>query len=130
SLATMLSYLGRLNYDPVDPPRIAGYWADRLETMLRTCVDTRDVLPTDHAIDVRFQDFMADDVAMVQRVYEIAGQPFTPDVRRAMDAFMAQNERGRHGGFNYRFADLGLDPDERRHALAFYVDRFQVEVES
>ena len=129
SLGTMMAYLGRLNHDPVDPHWIAGYWADRLETMLRTCVETREALPADRSIDVRFHEFMADDVAMVERVYGVAGQPFTPDVRAAMDAFMASHERGRHGGVRYRFDDLGIDPAERAQALRFYVDRFAVEVE-
>jgi hypothetical protein len=126
----MMSYLARLNYDPVDPHRIAGYWADRLVMMLQTCVDTRDVLPGDRSIDVRFAEFMADDVAMVENVYAVATQPFTPDVRSAMEVFMADNVRGRHGGINYRFADLDLDQAERRAALRFYVDRFGVEVET
>jgi hypothetical protein len=129
SLGTMLAYLGRLNHDPVDPEWIAGYWAERLETMLRTCVDTRDQLPADRSIDVRFDEFMADDVAMVERVYAVAGQPFTSGVRAAMDAFMASHERGRHGGVRYRFEDLGLDPAERARALQFYVDRFEVALE-
>jgi hypothetical protein len=129
SLGTMMAYLARLNRDPVDPVYVAGYWADRLETMLRTCVATRDALPAGQAIDVRFAEFMADDVAMVRRVYEVAGQPFTSEVQVAMEAFMAANQRGRHGGLVYRFEDLGLDPGERRYALQFYVDRFEIEVE-
>jgi hypothetical protein len=72
---------------------------------------------------------MADDVAMVERVYGVANQPFTPDVQAAMERFMAENQRGRHGGVVYRFEDLGLDAVERRRALQFYVDRFGVEVE-
>ena len=130
SMCTMLAYLARLGRDPVDPQGISAYWADRLETMLRTCVETREVLPEDRSIDVRFHEFMADDVATVERVYAVAGQPFTPDVRRAMDAFMAENQRGRHGGVVYDFADLGLDPAERRRAMAFYVDRFEVALEA
>jgi hypothetical protein len=129
SLGTMMAYLARLSREPVDPLYVARYWADRLETMLRTSTDTRSVLPAEQSIDVRFLEFMADDVAMVQRVYAVAGQPFTPAVRAAMDAFMAANQRGRHGGIVYRFADLGLDPDERRAALQFYVDHFQIEAE-
>jgi hypothetical protein len=129
SLGTMLSYLARLSHDPVDPHHVSRYWADRLEMMLRTCVETRDVLPADQAIDVRFGEFMADDVAMVRRVYGVAGQPFTPAVRQAMDDFMAANQRGRHGGILYNFADLGLDQAQCRHTMQFYVDRFAVEVE-
>ncbi len=130
SLGTMMAYVARLNLDPVDPVRIGGYWAERLESMLRTCVDTRGLLPGDRAIDVRFHEFMADDVAMVARVYAVADQPFGPSVREAMDTFMATHERGRHGAVTYRLEDLGIDRAERRSALQFYVDRFEVTVES
>ena len=42
------------------------------------------------------RQFMTDDVGMVERVYAVAVQPFTPAVRGAMEAFMAENQRGRH----------------------------------
>ncbi|MCU1449042.1 MAG: putative sulfotransferase [Acidimicrobiales bacterium] len=129
SLTTMMVYLARLNFDPVDAAGIARYWSDRLETMLRACMRDRELLPEDRSIDVRFAEFMSDDVAMVERIYTIAGQPMTDDVRRAMDAFMETHPRGRHGGIAYDLAQLGIDPDERRKALQFYVDRFDIDVE-
>jgi hypothetical protein len=126
SVATMLSYTARINQDPVDPVRIGGYWADRTERMLRACVDDRDVLPGDQTIDVRFDEFMADDVAMVQRIYELADQPFTAGVRQAMDDFMAEHPRGKFGGVIYDLADFDLDPAQLRRNLSFYVERFGV----
>jgi hypothetical protein len=129
SLTTMMAYLARLNFDPVDAAGIARYWSDRLETMLRACVEDRELLPAGRSIDVRFAEFMADDVATVERIYAIAGQPMTPDVRRAMKEFMDYHPRGRHGGVVYDLAQFGIDPDERRKALQFYVDRFGIELE-
>ena len=126
SVATMLSYTARLSQEPVDPERIGAYWADRTERMLRSCVDDRDVLPAGQTIDVRFDDFMADDVAMVGRIYELAGQPFTAEARAAMETFMADHPRGKFGGVVYDLADFGLDRDELRQALRFYVERFGV----
>jgi hypothetical protein len=130
SVATMITYTARISQARVDPARIGGYWADRTERMLRGCVDGRELLPADQAIDVRFDEFMADDVAMVERIYDLAGQPFTPETRAAMDAFMAGHPRGKFGGVLYDLADFGLDRDERRQALRFYVDRFDVTVEN
>ena len=129
SLATMISYSARLSHERVDPVRIGRYWADRVEDMLRACVDDRDVLPVDASIDVRFHEFMADDVAMVERIYRVAGQAMTREARAAMDAFMVEHPRGRHGGVIYDLADFGLDRDERRRALRFYVERFEVDEE-
>jgi hypothetical protein len=129
STGTMLSYLARLNTERVDPVSIGRYWADRIERMSRTCVGDREVLPAAQSIDVAFHEFMSDDVAMVERIYELAGQPWTADVRGAMDAFMDEHPRGRHGTVRYDLSVLGLDEVERRRALAFYVERFGVEDE-
>ena len=126
SLTTMMTYLARLTLEAVDPAVVGGYWADRLETMLRACVRDRHLLPADRTIDVRFNEFMADDVGMVERIYAIAGQPFTTGVRRAMDDFVRTHPRGRHGGVLYDLTQFGLDPAERRAALQFYVDRFDI----
>jgi hypothetical protein len=76
---------------------------------------------------VAFDEFMADDVSMVERIYNVADQPFTPAVRVAMDAFMVEHPRGRHGGVLYDLeGDFGIDPAERRAALRDYTDRFNV----
>jgi hypothetical protein len=130
SLATMVSYSARLSHERVDPHRIGRYWADRIEDMLRACVEERDLLPADRSVDVPFHEFMADDVAMVERIYDVAGQAMTPEARASMDAFMADHPRGRHGGVIYDLADFGLDRAERRRALRFYVEHFEVDEES
>jgi Sulfotransferase family len=126
SMATMIAYGGRMSRQRTDPMSVGRYWAERLEMMLRRCVDDRGVLPDAQSIDVRFDEFMADDIAMVSKIYGIAGQPFTPSVRAAMAAFMEAHPRGRHGGVRYDLSALGLDRDERRAALAFYSARFGV----
>jgi hypothetical protein len=43
-----------------------------------------------------------------------------------MTDFMAAHQRGRHGTVVYDGAALGIDPAERRRALAFYSDQFDV----
>jgi hypothetical protein len=130
SVVTMLAYTARLQAARVDPPAIGSYWADRLEQMLRSCVRDRDLLPEGQAVDVPFLDFMADDVAMVERIYGVAGQPFTPEVRAAMRAFMEEHPRGRHGGIRYDLGTFGLDAGELRDRFAFYTARFGVASET
>ena len=126
SMATMIAYACWMALEPVEPERIAGYWADRIETMLRTCVEQRSALPDDRTIDVRFDEFMADDVAMIERIYEVAGQPFDGEARVACERYVADHPRGRHGTVLHDPEQLGLDLDERAEALAFYRDRFDV----
>ena len=73
------------------------------------CAAERDVLPADQTIDVHFDEFMEDDLAMVGRVYDLAGQPLDEQARSSMAAFMAAHPRGRHGAVAYDLGDFGLD---------------------
>ena len=129
SFATMAAYTARLSRDPVDPQLIGRYWADRIERLLRACSEDRALLPAAQSLDVRFDEFMADDLATVERIYALAGQPFDAPARTAMQRFMADHPRGKFGRVRYDLADFGLDRAERRRALAFYVERFGVALE-
>jgi hypothetical protein len=130
SMVMMLAYTARLTRDTVDLAGIGNYWADRLVRMLQACAEGHDVLPEGQTIDVHFDEFMADDMAMVGRVYELAGQPMDDTARAAMVAFMAAHPRGKFGAVAYDLAEFGLDTTERRRALSFYTERFGVTIES
>jgi hypothetical protein len=130
SVVTMLTYAARMSVEHPEPGVYGPYWSQRVEDLLRACEHDRDLIPSGQAIDVRFHEFMADDFAMVERIYEVAGQPMTPAARAAMDAFLAAHPRGKFGTVVYDLADFGIDPDERRRALASYAARFQTADES
>jgi hypothetical protein len=130
SVVTMLAYTARMHVAAPDLHAIGRYWADRVESFLAACVRDRELLPAEQSIDVPFDEFMANDVRMVERIYAIADQPFTPAVRAAMEAFMIDHPRGRHGGVLYDLSEFGLDAQERREALRFYSDRFAVTPET
>ncbi|MEX2256861.1 MAG: sulfotransferase [Acidimicrobiia bacterium] len=130
STATMISYSGRFSQEKVDPPKIGHYWAERIESMLRAGMRDHHLLPVDRSIDVAFDEFMADDLAMVERIYAVADQPLTADARAAMEAFMVEHPRGVHGGVTYDLeGDFDLDPARLRSRLRDYTDRFDVTLE-
>lgn len=127
SAITMLAYGARLRRTRVDLDAVAAYWVDRVERLLRACVRDRDALPASASLDVRFDEFMADDVAMVERVYALADLPMTAESRVHLDAFMATHARDRFGRVAYDLAgDFGIDPDALRRRFAFYAERFGV----
>lgn len=130
SMTTMVTYGARMSVAHPDPVAYGAMWSARLERMLEACTRDRDVLPAGQSIDVRFDEFMADEFAMVERIYDLAGQPMTGEGRAAMDRFVADHPRGRHGAIEYDITQFGLDPGERREALRFYTDRFAVPLES
>jgi len=126
SMATMGTYTARLQLDPIDPIALGAYWSGRVEHLLTSCDEHRDDVPAAQSIDVRFADFMADEAATVEAIYDRAGQPLTTEALDAMEAFRQSHPRGRHGAIAYRAGPLGIDIDERRSALRHYSERFGV----
>ncbi|MDJ0867085.1 MAG: sulfotransferase [Myxococcota bacterium] len=130
SAITMLAYGDRIRRTRVDPPAVAAYWIDRVERLLRACARDRDALPEGQAIDVRFHEFMADDLAMVERIYALAELPMTAEARQSLERYLADNPRGVHGRILYDLkSDFGVDPDALRERFGFYFERFGVEAE-
>jgi hypothetical protein len=124
SMATMMTYTMRMSVDQVDVPMVARYWIGRIEEMLTACLRDHDRLPPERTIDVRFDEFMADDLAMVQRVWDVAGYEPSAESRGAVADYLAGHARGRLGRVEYRPEDLGLDRDDLRKRFAPYVERF------
>jgi len=131
SAITMLTYGDRMRRTRVDPAAVAAYWSDRVEHLLRACVRDRDRLPVSQSIDVLFHELMADDVAMVERIYEVAGLEMTGEARASLERYMVENPRGKHGRILYDLlGDFGVDPKELRERFDFYYERFPVQVEA
>jgi hypothetical protein len=125
-MVTMLADTARLAHDRMDTVGIGAYRPDRLQRMLRTCVVHRDLLPEERTINVHFDRFMADDLAMVRRKHALAGLAPSASASASMQAFLAAHPRGRYGGVVYGLTPFGLDRAELREAFAFYSDRFGV----
>jgi hypothetical protein len=131
SAITMYAYGDRMRRSRIEPEELAAYWVERVAMLLRACVRDRNLLPGDRSVDVLFHEFMADDVATVERIYQKAALPMTPAARQQLDSFMAANPRGKHGRIAYDLrGDFGLDPDTVRARFDFYFDRFPVRAET
>ena len=130
SAVTMNSYGARVRCKRVDIDGIAQYWIDRIEHLLRACVRDRELIPVEQSLDVVFHEFMADDIATVERIYRLADLEMTEQARRALGDFMTRNPRGKYGRVLYDLrADFGIDADELRKRFDFYFERFPIRAE-
>ena len=130
SAITMMTYSARMSYKQVDPKWYLDYWHDRVNKLLTASVRDRHLLPSDRTIDVPFHDFMADDVAMVEKIYEVAGLPMTNEARANIDAYTKAHPRGKDGQVVYDLrADFDVDPARLRETFDFYIDKFPVRTE-
>jgi hypothetical protein len=124
SMLMMLCYSARMHRSPVDTGEICDYWVDRLDRMLQSLLRDRDVVPADRSLDVRFDDFMADDLAVAAQVYDLAGEELTDEARDAMAAYLGGHRRGRLGTVATSAEMFGQDADDLRERFAPYVARF------
>jgi hypothetical protein len=130
SAATMTCYGARMSYETTDPGWYLDYWSRRTLELLSASVRDRHRLPEERTIDVLFHEFMADDFAMVERIYEVAGLPMTDAARSEIRAHLEDHARGRHGRVVYDLReDFGAEPARVREPFAFYIDRFAVQNE-
>lgn len=130
SAATMLAYGQRISRKQVDVRGLIQYWSDRVLHLLHACVQDRSALPQERSIDVPFHEFMADDLAMVSRIYAKAGLEMTSRASSELQTFIDEHPRGKHGSIIYNLReDFGIEPSELRARFDFYFDRFPVAVE-
>jgi hypothetical protein len=124
SMLAMLTYSARMYCSPVPVNEIAVTWVDRLASMLGTLVRDRDGIPPERSIDVRFDEFMADEVAVTEQVYAKAGEQLDGHARAAITAYLGGHRRGRHGTVATSPEMFGLHERDLHEPFAPYVARF------
>jgi hypothetical protein len=124
SMIAMITYSERMHRDRVDVARTATGWVSRLEKLLGECVRQRDTIPAERSVDIRFDDFMTDELGTAERLFALAGEPFDEPVRRAATEYLDGHRRGRLGRVATSAQMFGLDEDELRARFAMYSERF------
>ena len=124
SMLAMITYSARMYCSPVPVNDISSTWIERLGLMLNALVRDRDTIPPERSIDVRFDEFMADEMAVVTQVYEKAGEALDDDARAAIGGYLAGHQRGRLGTVATSPEMFGLDERDLRDPFAAYVARF------
>jgi hypothetical protein len=125
SAITMIAYGERMFYPDIDAKGLLDYWTDRVEKLLRACVRDRHLWPEARSVDVPFDEFMADDMAVVREVRSKAGLAETEQANREVAAFIAAHPRGKHGQIVYNLErDFGISPEALRKRFDFYYDAF------
>jgi len=124
SMIAMIAYSARMHRCPVPVKQIAGFWIDRLEQMLAALIRDRDTIGPNRSIDIRFDDFMADELGVAERVYALAGEPFTEEARMAIADYLSGHQRGRLGNIETSYEMFGLTQESLRARFAPYAERF------
>lgn len=130
STITMLAYGQRINRKSVMMHELLEYWSARTERLLGACVRDRSLFSDASSIDVPFDSFMKDNMAIIHRIYDKASLEMTPAIERSLLNYIQDHPRGKQGQVHYRLKeDFGVDPMVLRERFRFYFDAFPVKAE-
>ena len=130
STITMACYGARTAYRTPRPEWYRDYWTERIGLLLDASLRDRHLLPEDRTVDVYFDEYMADEMGTLERVYDCAGMELTERARAEIAAYQRAHPRGREGKVVYDLRrDFSTTPEEVRARFGTYLDRFPVRIE-
>lgn len=132
SISALGASLRQMTSDSFEVERLAAqYGRDIVDGLDRALAVRRSgVIPADQVIDVRYQDFRVDLLAMVASIYERLGLELTDDTAGRMRAFLDAHPGDAANSLQrYSFADTGLDEGELRERVRDYQEHFGIESE-
>ncbi len=132
SYASLTTLVRSAGSDEVDRFEVAKDWTARLRHVVehalavRSEVSAAGAYPDALFYDMYFPDFVADQFGVVSDIYQALGLPMTAEGAARMQAFIADNPKGKHGLHTYTPEEYGLDPETIRRDFRFYIERFDL----
>lgn len=126
SAATMHSYTARISVASPDPRAIGAFWAARTGRFLTAAVRDRERLPAERSLDVLYNDLVANEAVVLEKIYRAADLPLTDRSRAAHREYHRTHPCGQYGLVRYGLETFGFDLAERRAAARPYSEYFNV----
>ena len=110
-------------------PLVAGqYELEYFSKMLKQGMTCRDAMPDQDSrfYDVHFNDLVSDPVSIIEKIYKHFDFDFTEDARSAMQAYLDNRPRDKHGTHHYTLEKFGLNREKHSHVFSEYCQRFDL----
>ena len=128
SYASLTSLVRSMGADQIDRVEVARDWTARLHKVVSRTLELRASrsFPDAMFCDIHFSDFVSDQFAVVEKIYETFDIPMSQEAANKMRTFIEDNPKGKHGTHAYTPEEYGVDPAAVRHTFADYIERFQL----
>ena len=128
SCCSLIKYVRQIYSDDVDLKGIGESFIDTFQVM----IDRADAFKAKHGAkaihDVQYADTLRDPIGTVRGIYEHFGEPLTAEAEAAMQAYLADNQKGKHGKHSYDLAEYGLSAEGVRERFRDYIERYDIPV--
>jgi hypothetical protein len=123
SVASLISSMRSFYSDDEDTVRTGReqlrIWADYFARFLR---DRRELGREDQMVDVFFDDFVKNQMSVVDSIYARFGWELQPEDRTRMEQLLQRERRGKHGVHKYSLGQIGITRPELDNEYAHYLD--------
>ena len=128
SYASLTALVRSMGSDQVDRFEVAEDWNPRLKRALEHAIAVRSARTYPQAMfyDMRFSEFIRDQFAVVEKIYEAFDLPMSAEAAARMKWFIADNPQGKHGIHRYAPEEYGIKPDVVRREFRPYIERFDL----
>ncbi|MBW8752926.1 MAG: sulfotransferase [Sphingomonadales bacterium] len=130
SICSLIKYVRAIYSDDVDLKGIGESFMDTFQIM----IDRADAFTAKHGQDaihhVQYAETLSDPMGVVRGIYSRFDEPFTPEAETAMHAYLADNQKGKHGKHSYDLAEYGLTAGGVRERFKSYIERYDIPVKS
>lgn len=122
SASSLISSVRSLYSDHEDPVRSgqeqAAIWSRYFERFIE---DRKKLNKEDQIIDLKFEDFVKDQLAVTRKIYKHFGWEFSTEVSQRFSTFLQANPKDKHGAHNYTLADFNLTEEGIESQFSTYL---------
>lgn len=128
SACSLIKYVRQMYSDDVDLKGIGESFSETFEIMIARADAYKAKHGADSILDVQYADNMRDPMGVVRGIYDRFGETLTPGAEAAMQAYLAANQKGKHGKHSYDLAEYGLSKDGVHERFSGYIERYGIPV--
>lgn len=128
SICSLIKHVRAIYSDDVDLLAVGRDFMETFDVMIERAMAYKAKHGQNAILDVQYADIMGEPMAEIERIYAHFDEPLTGAARAAMEGYLADNPKGKHGKHEYDLAEYGLDRAGVHKRFAGYIDAFGIPV--
>jgi Sulfotransferase family len=128
SACSLIKHVRAIYSDKVDLKGIGETFIDTFGVMIARANAFKAKHGADAIFDVQYADTVRDPMAVVRGIYDHFDEPLTGEAESAMQAYRANNPKGKHGSHSYDLAEFGLSVEGVRERFRGYIEDYDIPV--
>lgn len=127
SMFSMMAAFQKLTSDrPIDVAAVVKQTVTVSMAPMHKVMAWRKAHPDFKVVDVHYKQMLADPIGEAERVYAEFGLSLTPAARKAMEAFVKDNQHAHGPKHKYSLADFGMTEAEIENVYGEYLDTYGI----